>query len=67
MLDDKNSWHKNDIPRNDEPTRFLTKEEMEQLEQGIFDNANSDKEEKKVSNIKIEDLPKQGKKFFCKK
>lgn len=47
MLDDKNSWHKNDIPRNDEPTRFLTKEEMEQLEQGIFDNANSDKEEKR--------------------
>ena len=66
MLDDKNSWHKNDIPRNDEPTRFLTKEEMEQLEQGIFDNANSDKEEKKVSNIKIEDLPKQEKNFSVK-
>ena len=65
-MDDKNSWHKNDIPRNDEPTRFLTKEEMEQLEQGIFDNANSDKEEKKVSNIKIEDLPKQEKNFSVK-
>ena len=66
MLDDKNSWHKNDIPKNDEPTRFLTKEEMEQLEQGIFENANSDKAEKKASNIKIEDLPKQEKNFSVK-
>lgn len=66
MLDDKNSWHRNDIPKNDEPTRFLTKEEMEQLEQGIFENANSDKAEKKVSNIKIEDLPKQEKIFSVK-
>lgn len=65
-MDDKNSWHKNDIPKNDEPTRFLTKEEMEQLEQGIFENANSDKAEKKASNIKIEDLPKQEKNFSVK-
>lgn len=66
MLEDKNSWHKNDIPRNDEPTRFLTKEEMEQLEQGIFENANSGKAEKRAANIKIEDLPKQEKNFSVK-
>lgn len=36
MLDNKESFNKVGISRNDEPTRFLTEEEMEQLEQARF-------------------------------
>ena len=59
MLDDKNAQSKSIIPKNDEPTRFLTKEEMEQLEQGTFQQFKSDAEnvQKKSANIKIEELP----------
>lgn len=60
-MDNKNSWHESDIPRNDEPTRFLTKEEMEQLEKGIFEQPTAEKTEKKAANIKIEDLPQKEK------
>lgn len=62
MLDDKNAQSKSIIPKNDEPTRFLTKEEMEQLEQGTFQQIKSDAEnvQKKSANIKIEELsPKE--------
>lgn len=61
MLDNKESFNKVGISRNDEPTRFLTEEEMEQLEQARFNY------ETKVENtlkttveknnkIKIEDI-----------
>lgn len=61
MLDNKESFNKVGISRNDEPTRFLTEEEMEQLEQARFNY------EAKVENtlkttveknnkIKIEDI-----------
>ena len=58
-MNDKNVRSKSTIPRNDEPTRFLTKEEMEQLEQGTFQQIKSDTEtvQKKPANIKIEELP----------
>lgn len=60
-MNDKNAWSKSSIPRNDEPTRFLTKEEMEQLEQGTFQDNKADIKtetvEKKSANIKIEELP----------
>ena len=36
LLDNKESFNKVGISRNDEPTRFLTEEEMEQLEQARF-------------------------------
>ena len=61
-MNDKNVRTKSTIPRNDEPTRFLTKEEMEQLEQGTFQQIKSDTEtvQKKPANIKLEELsPKQ--------
>ena len=61
MLDNKESFNKVGISRNDEPTRFLTEEEMEQLEQ-----ARSNYETKventpkttveKNNKIKIEDI-----------
>lgn len=47
MLDNKESFNKVGISRNDEPTRFLTEEEMEQLEQARFNY-----------EIKVENTPK---------
>lgn len=47
MLDDKESFNKVGISRNDEPTRFLTEEEMEQLEQARFNY-----------ETKVENMPK---------
>ena len=40
MLDNKDSFNRVGIARNDEPTRFLTEEEMEQLEQARFNYEN---------------------------
>ena len=61
MLDNKESFNKVGISRNDEPTRFLTEEEMEQLEQARFNYEtkveNTPKTTKKKKNkIKIEDI-----------
>ena len=61
MLDNKESFNKVGISRNDEPTRFLTEEEMEQLEQARFNYEtkveNTPKTTKKKNNkIKIEDI-----------
>ena len=61
LLDNKESFNKVGISRNDEPTRFLTEEEMEQLEQARF---NYETKEENTSNttveknnmIKIEDI-----------
>ena len=47
MLDNKESFNKVGISRNDEPTRFLTEEEMEQLEQA-----------RKNYETKVENTPK---------
>ena len=47
MLDNKESFNKVGISRNDEPTRFLTEEEMEQLEQARF-----------IYETKVENTPK---------
>lgn len=47
MLDNRESFNKVGISRNDEPTRFLTEEEMEQLEQARFNY-----------EIKVENTPK---------
>lgn len=47
MLDNKESFNKVGISRNDEPTRFLTEEEMEQLEQARFNY-----------ETKVENMPK---------
>lgn len=61
MLDNKESFNKVGISRNDEPTRFLTKEEMEQLEQARFNYEtkveNTPKTTVEKNNkIKIEDI-----------
>ena len=61
MLDNKESFNKVGISRNDEPTRFLTEEEMEQLEQARFNYEtkveNTPKTTAKQNNkIKIEDI-----------
>lgn len=61
MLDDKESFNKVGISRNDEPTRFLTEEEMEQLEQARFNYEtkveNTPKTTVEKNNkIKIEDI-----------
>ncbi|WP_407378126.1 hypothetical protein [Megamonas funiformis] len=46
-MDNKESFNKVGISRNDEPTRFLTEEEMEQLEQARFNY-----------ETKVENMPK---------
>ena len=61
MLDNKGSFNKVGISRNDEPTRFLTEEEMEQLEQARFNYEtkveNTPKTTVEKNNkIKIEDI-----------
>ena len=61
MLDNKESFNKVVISRNDEPTRFLTEEEMEQLEQARFNYEtkveNTPKTTVEKNNkIKIEDI-----------
>ena len=61
MLDNKESFNKLGISRNDEPTRFLTEEEMEQLEQARFNYEtkveNTPKTTVEKNNkIKIEDI-----------
>lgn len=61
MLDNKESFNKVRISRNDEPTRFLTEEEMEQLEQARFNYEtkveNTPKTTVEKNNkIKIEDI-----------
>ena len=56
-MDNKDSFNRVGIARNDEPTRFLTEEEMEQLEQArfIYENKTEDTVEKN-NKIKIEDI-----------
>ena len=61
MLDNKESFNKVGISRNDEPTRFLTEEEMEKLEQARFNYEtkveNTPKTTVEKNNkIKIEDI-----------
>jgi len=61
LLDNKESFNKVGISRNDEPTRFLTEEEMEQLEQARFNYEtkveNTPKTTVEKNNkIKIEDI-----------
>lgn len=61
MLDNRESFNKVGISRNDEPTRFLTEEEMEQLEQARFNYEtkveNTPKTTVEKNNkIKIEDI-----------
>lgn len=61
MLDNKESFNKVGISRNDEPTRFLTEEEMGQLEQARFNYEtkveNTPKTTVEKNNkIKIEDI-----------
>lgn len=61
MLDNKESFNKVGISRNDEPTRFLAEEEMEQLEQARFNYEtkveNTPKTTVEKNNkIKIEDI-----------
>ena len=61
MLDNKESFNKVGISRNDEHTRLLTEEEMEQLEQARFnDEAKVENTPKttveKNNKIKIEDI-----------
>lgn len=53
-MDNQNSSDKMGITRNDEPTRFLSKEEIEELERATF----SDKRTKSRTNpnVKIEDI-----------
>ncbi|WP_289147406.1 hypothetical protein [uncultured Megamonas sp.] len=60
-MDNKESFNKVGISRNDEPTRFLTEEEMEQLEQARFNYEtkveNTPKSTVEKNNkIKIEDI-----------
>ena len=60
-MDNKESLNKVGISRNDEPTRFLTEEEMEQLEQARFNYEakveNTPKTTVEKNNkIKIEDI-----------
>lgn len=61
MLDNKESFNKVGISRNDEPTRFLTEEEMEQLEQARFNYETKVENTPKITveknnKIKIEDI-----------
>ena len=57
MLDNKDSFNRVGIARNDEPTRFLTEEEMEQLEQARFNYENKTEDTVEKNNkIKIEDI-----------
>ena len=57
MLDNRESFNKAGISRNDEPTRFLTEEEMEQLEQARFNYENKTEDTVEKNNkIKIEDI-----------
>lgn len=61
MLDNKESFNKVGISRNDEPTRFLTEEEMEQLEQARFNYETKVENTPKTmveknNKIKIEDI-----------
>ncbi|WP_278547248.1 hypothetical protein [Megamonas funiformis] len=66
-MDNKESFNKVGISRNDEPTRFLTEEEMEQLEQARFNYEakveNTPKTTVEKNNkIKIEDIAPETKK-----
>jgi len=57
LLDNKDSFNRVGIARNDEPTRFLTEEEMEQLEQARFNYENKTEDTVEKNNkIKIEDI-----------
>ena len=57
MLDNKDSFNRVGIARNDEPTRFLTEEEMKQLEQARFNYENKTEDTVEKNNkIKIEDI-----------
>ena len=61
MLDNKESFNKVGISRNDEPTRFLTEEEMEQLELARFNYETKVENTPKTmveknNKIKIEDI-----------
>lgn len=61
MLDNKESFNKVGISRNDEPTRFLTEEEMEQLEKVRFNYETKVEDTPKTTveknnKIKIEDI-----------
>lgn len=69
MLDNKESFNKVGISRNDEPTRFLTEEEMEQLEQARFNYENKTEDTVEKNNkIKIEDIaPKKKTQSFGEK
>ena len=56
-MDNKDSFNRVGIARNDEPTRFLTEEEMEQLEQARFNYENKTEDTVEKNNkIKIEDI-----------
>ena len=60
-MDNKESFNKVGISRNDEPTRFLTEEEMEQLEQARFNYETKVENTPKTTieknnKIKIEDI-----------
>lgn len=56
-MDNKDSFNRVGIARNDEPTRFLTEEEMEQLEQARFNYKNKTEDTVEKNNkIKIEDI-----------
>lgn len=63
-MDNKDSFNRVGIARNDEPTRFLTEEEMEQLEQARFNYENKTEDTVEKNNkIKIEDIaPKKNSK-----
>lgn len=56
-MDNKDSFNRVGIARNDEPTRFLTEEEMKQLEQARFNYENKTEDTVEKNNkIKIEDI-----------
>lgn len=56
-MNNKDSFNRVGIARNDEPTRFLTEEEMEQLEQARFNYENKTEDTVEKNNkIKIEDI-----------
>ena len=56
-MDNKDSFNRVGIARNDEPTRFLTEEEMEQLEQARFNYENKTEDTVEKNNkIKIENI-----------
>ena len=66
MLDNKESFNKVGISRNDEPTRFLTEEEMEQLEQARFNDEDKVENTQKTrveknNKIKIEEVASETK------